>query len=273
MILSDLISIKHLETVCLPIGMPRCANQVLACALTAHPNIIMCIQTRALLSWLNNTKTYGEFYATKKLLFDMLRQNKEIQPDKKDHKRRYNFHLIPNQWQGRVRQLSVIGDCSPRDNMEVLAEQKYQMLKVFRKNIKVPLKFIFFVRNPYDIVSSQVIRSYSREEKKEIMKSCFNRFIKYCKLGKKLIDKSSPDQVFLWRLEDHIADPQQKLSELCSFLNIESTQAYLDDCAKIFYKKPSRSRYFIDWHDDYKAQVAAAIEQYDFFSGYSWDSQ
>ena len=271
--LLDLVSIRHLETVCLPIGMPRCAAQVIFCALTAHPNIVMCMRADALLVWLNNVNAYGEFYATKNFFFRILRKNKEIQADKKKSKRGANLYFIPNQWQGRFKHLSVIGDCSQHGNMEVLIEGKHQMLKVFEKNIKVPLKFIFFVRNPYDIISSQVIRSYSREEQKEILKEFVNRFIELCTMGEKLLDKVSPDQVFLWRLEDHIADPQQKLSELCSFLNVESTRGYLDDCAKIFYKKPSRSRYLIDWHDDYKAQVAAAIEQYDFLSGYSWDSQ
>ena len=269
--LLDLVSIRHLKTVCLPIGFPYCAGQILACALTANPNIIMCQQKQALKNWSGTTVTHGRSYATKKFFFTLLR-GRGIRTDRKEEKDNNKFYFIPNQWQGRVRQLSVIGDCSPNTNIKILSRQNCHVLKIFKENIKVPLKFILLVRNPYDIISSTVARRYIRAEQKEIMRIVFNEFIEHCTLGEKLLDKVSHSEVFIWRLEDHIADPYQKLLELCSFLNVESTQAYLDDCAKIFYKKPNRSRYLIDWSDDHKVQVATAIEQYDFLSGYSWDS-
>ena len=269
--LSDLVSIKHLKTVCLPIGFPYCAGQTLACALTANPNIIMCQKMKALQDWSNTIVTHGRFYATKKFFFTLLK-GRGIRADAKEMLDHNKFYFIPNQWQGRVRQLSVIGECSPHINIKILSRQNYHVLKTFQEDIKVPLKFIFLMRNPYDIISSVIVRRYIRAKQKEIMGIVFNQFIKRCTLGEKLLDKVSPDQVFLWRLEDHIADPQQKLLELCSFLNVESTQCYLDDCSKIFYKKPNRSRYLIDWPDVYKAQIATAIEQYNFLSGYSWDS-
>ena len=228
----------------------------------------MCQQKRALKNWLDTTVTYGRFYASKEF-FSILLKDRGIGANRKGGANN-KFYFIPNQWQGRIRQLSVIGDCSPNINIKILSGQNYHVLKSFKENIKVPLKFILLVRNPYDIISSRVTRS--PKGTKKMIRLAFHEFIEYCTLIEKLLNKVSPAEVFVWCLEEHIADPQQKLLQLCSFLDVESTQSYLDDCAKIFYKKPNRSRYLIDWSDDYKSQVATAIEQYDFLSGYSWDS-
>ncbi len=263
---------EHLQTVCLPIGFSGTANQPLAYALTAHPNVVMGNEFGSLKNWWNN----GTPLAVDKFLSEILAMNDKMDTNEITYKRKKaRYYLVADQWQGRYEHLTVIGDCSPQTNTEILITRKCEALEIFSDNIRVPIKFIFLVRNPYDMISSITISSYWKKTRTEILSIMIDKFIKDCEQKAHLlvrISQMSASSVLLWYLEDHIANPQQKLAELCDFLNIESTESYLDACAKIFYKKPSKSCYLINWPEEYKARVAATIEQYDFLSNYSWDS-
>ena len=263
---------EHLQTVCLPIGFSGTANQPLAYALTAHPNVVMGNEFRSLKNWWNN----GTPLAVDEFLSEILTMNDKMGTNEITYKRKKaRYYLVADQWQGRYERLAVIGDCSPRSNTEILITKKCKALEIFADNIQVPIKFIFLVRNPYDMISSSTITSYWQKTRTEILNIMIDKFIKGCEQKARLLAKISQmpvASVLVWYLEDHIANPQKKLAELCDFLNIESSESYLDACAKIFYKKPSKSRYLINWPEEYKARVAATIEQYDFLSDYSWDS-
>ena len=265
------MNFEHLQTVCLPIGFSGTSNQALAYALTAHPNMVMGNQLYLLENWWNK----GNPLAIDSFLSGILEMNHKMNTNEIRYTRQNRYYSVDGQWQGRFDRLTVIGDCSPTINTDVLMERGCSALKVFADTIKVPLKFIFLVRNPYDIISCKTISSYQEKARTEILDSMIDEFIKNCKAARHLLAGISriPDQrVFIWCMEDHIANPQQKLAELCEFLNVESTESYLNACAKIFYKNPNKSRYLIDWPEEYKMRVATAIEQYDFLSGYSWDS-
>ena len=263
---------EDLQTVCLPTGFSGTANQPLAYALTAHPNVVMGNEFGLLKNWWNN----GTPLAIDEFLSEVLAMNDKMDTDAITYKRRKaRYYLVANQWQGRYERLTVIGDCSPKTNTEILIKKKCEALEIFSDNIRVPIKFIFLVRNPYDMISSSTITSYWQKTRTEILNIMIDKFIKGCEQKAYLLAKISrmpASSVLVWYLEDHIANPQQKLAELCDFLNIGSTASYLDACAKIFYKKPSKSRYLINWPEEYKARIAATIEKYDFLSDYSWDS-
>ena len=212
---------------------------------------------------------------TDAFLSEILEMDRKMNLDEITQKERKRYYRIFDQWQGRFERLAIIGDCSPDSNTEVLAKKHCEPLSAFSEKIQLPLKFIFLVRNPYDIISSQVISSYSSKKPKEKFDMIVPKFIESCELREKFLARitSMPEySVFIWHLEDHIANPQRKLAELCSFLNIESTESYLDACAKIFYKKPKQSRHLINWPEKHKASVSATIKQYNFFSHYRWTS-
>ena len=260
----------HLQTVCLPIGFSDTANQPLAYALTAHPNMVMGNQLNLLENWWNN----GKPLAIDSFLSGVLEMNHKMNKGEIRYVGGNKYYFIDGQWQGRFDRLTVIGDCSPTTNTTVLKEH-CRDLKISTDNIKVSLKFIFLVRNPYDMLSHGAISSFQERTRTEILNIMIDKFIKACRVRKHLlaeISQMSDQPVFIWRMEDHIANPQQKLAELCEFLNVEGTESYLNACAKIFHKNPSKSRYLIDWPEEYKIRVATAIGQYNFLSGYSWDS-
>ena len=262
---------EHLQAVCLPIGFADTAGQVLACALTAHPNMVIGNHCDSVKNWWNR----GELLTTDAFLSGILEMDRKMHLDEMTQKERKRYYRISDQWQGRFERLTIIGDCSPDSNTGVLAKKHCEPLLAFSEKIQLPLKFIFLVRNPYDMISEKVIASYSKNTPKEKFDMIVPNFIESCALRENFLARitSMPEySVFIWHLEDHIANPQRKLAELCSFLNIESTESYLDACSKIFYKKPKQSRYLINWPEKHKALVAAAIKQYNFFPRYCWTS-
>ena len=271
---------KPLETLCLPTGFTNSASQVLVGALTAHPNIAMSNQVDLMESWWHNLHTYGESIAWKMLLLDIRALEKKMDSDQiANVKRKHRIYYIPEQYQGRSEKLTVIGDCSLEVNMKILMKKVYRGkegecmgLATLQGSTEIPLKIILIVRNPYDWIGSKTVRSYWKKEQKEIMAIMVNRFIKTCERCKILLDHLSEDQVYIWHFEGHIADPRRKLSELCRFLGVETIESYLDACAGIFSENLNYNRNKIDWPEQHKERVSAAIEQYSFLSGYTWDS-
>ena len=271
---------KHLETICLPVGFTSSASQALAWALTAHPNMAMSNRLDLMESWWHNLHAYGESIAWKMLSLDIRELDHKMNSGQiADLKKKHKAYYIPEQYQGRSDKLTVIGDCSLETNMRVLMKKSYKGkegecigLATLQGGTEIPLKIILMVRNPYDWISLRTVRSHWEKEQKEVMAIMVNRFIKTCERCRILLDHLSEDQVYIWRFEEHITDPRRKLSELCRFLGVEMAESYLDACANIFSKDLSYNRNKIDWSEQHKERVAAAIEQYSFLSGYTWDS-
>ena len=271
---------RRLEAICLPIGFPNCANRTLAGILTAHSSVIMSNRLDLLESWWHNLSAYSESLAWKMLLSDIHSLDHKISlDDATDGENTTEFYSIPNQWQGRSKRIMVIGDCSPATNTKILMKKAYRGqeakcmgLNTFLRCAKVPVKFIFSVRNPYDLISANTMRSTWKKEQKEILNIMINRFIVCCERGKTLLDNIPEEQLYIWSLERHISDPWETISELCKFLDVEMSRSYLKDCAKTFSEKLHKKRGEIDWSEDQKAKVANAINQYDFLYGYNWES-
>lgn len=260
-----------MQAVCFPVGFSGSADQPLAYVLTAHPNIVMSNRCDLSESWWNN----GAPLPTATFLSEILEMNRKMNMQKINYTKENRYYAISGQWQGHFERLTVVGDCSPDTNTRILVKKNCEALEIFANDVDLPLKFIFVVRNPYDMISSKTISAYWKKTRTEILSTMIHRFIDSCKLRETLLARvaTMPKlQVFIWHLEEHIANPQQKLKELCRFLGVESSESYLNACAKIFYKKPSKSRYLIDWPNQYKTRIAETVNRYDFLSCYSWDS-
>ena len=267
----------ELHTVCLPIGFSKTGSQPLADALTAHPNIAMSKQLNLIETCLRKHKWWNirKSLDIDTLFSRILEMDGRPRTNNMRSARNKKNYAIPGQWQGHYKHLTVIGDCSPESNTISLSNKHCKPLHLLASNIKLPLSFIFLARNPYDIISSTVLASYSKTTRLEKLNKATGKFTSYCVKNEALLAKIAkmPEQhVYIWHLEDHINAPYQELAKLCDFLEIEKAESYLNACAKIFFRKPSKNRYLIDWPEKHKALVAETIKKYDFFSGYSWHS-
>ena len=146
-------------------------------------------------------------------------------------------------------------------------------LEELEKFIKLPIKLLFTVRNPYDMVASMVnsIRG-ERQSQNEKIKKAISFFTRRSVDNMKLIHRVPVGRIFTVRLEDFIASPEKMLADICGFLGVAKTPEYLSSCAEATYKMPNRSRNTLNWNEEYEKEIDALIKKYEFFAGYGRDT-
>ena len=241
---------------CMFIGYPRTGHSLIGSLLDAHPSITMAHELDAL-DYLNRGYRRNQ-------LFHLIVRNSEQFSAAGRFYTGYSYK-VPNQWQGRSRQLRVIGDkMGGRSTLRLVDNP--QLVDRLRLTIVKPLKIVHVTRNPFDVIATMTRRNQRTQPTRAI-----ETFFKFCR-GNAMIKKIVPEQeIFDIRLEDFINMPTQGLDKLCTFLGVEPTPGYLDDCASIVFKSPKKSRFDIDWSANDVEQVITGMAQFEFLSGYRFD--
>ncbi len=285
-----------LNTMVLVSTFPRSGSTLLGYLLTAHCNMVVASEP-------NNYKEnlYSEvppmalinyiLYVDKMRFEEAENARSTEKPQetsisdntiKRTYNKRERYMFVPNQWQACCESLRVIGI----KNSSVLArhlseEDIYEKFKLKLHKLGIHrLKFIFTVRNPYDMISTDIVHragnpkmaSFTEEQKHSLItKKVKNQFVKRCEIAKKIFKLTRDKDIFINRHEDMVASPIDQLSKLCDFLKVPAFPDYLNDCASVVHKKSNKSRHELDWSGQQKEEVAKLIDKYHFLSGYSWD--
>ena len=280
----------NLHTMVLTIGFPRSGSSLIGYLLTAHPNIIMAHEPPEKdLYKIDDAMLLLNYI----LYIDQMRFNiaKEAQnfgeqcptPSNSVKKRTFyaknRYVYVPNQYQNHCKSLEVIGiKKSLRATRQLNTTNVLERFKMNIKRQKMSLKFIFTVRNPYDIIITNIMNWAGKKDitDKNYLQKIIEDHIQGLSAmsadNLALLNKINAQDVFMNRHEDIIASPSEQLAKLCRFLGVETTEGYLNDCAAVVHEKPRQSRYELDWTEEDKEKVAKIIEQYDFLSHYSWSS-
>ncbi len=278
-------SFDRIRIMVLTIGFPRSGSSLLSYLLTAHPDIVIAdeptvsyapMQYIGILKEINKRKRPDKDILYKAdilkmfdyiLSVDYTRSQYSSQPNETNavilRGKRYERYIhVPNQYQGSFKSLKVIGIKHSRQNVEVLSKGKIlENLKQKLQKTGIILKFIFTVRNPYDMIATAV-RTNADDRKK---------FINFCEGNIKILKQVNAAEVFIAKHEDMVENPQRQLTKLCEFLQVSIPSGYLEDCVSQVVREPYRSRLELDWTEDQKIEVDSLIKKYDFFSGYGWD--
>jgi len=281
----------------LSIGFRRSGSSLIGFFLTAHPSIVYADEATADLKYdphhdryfrkmerpirtldqLKRPKTRFLYTAELEEIFDYLlcadrlryllgtsifnyRKNQNLSVH---GSRMVRYVCIPNQYQGRFQSLQVIGNKHPGQNVDTLSDG--EILKDLTSKLqdkKIRLKFIFNVRNPYDMVATLVTERNMTAQIELISNHCENNM--------KILEQINPDDLFVCKNEDVIENPKQQLRKLCDFLEVAAPVDYINDLASLVITKPTSDRFYTDWSPKDKQKVASLIEKYDFFSGYDW---
>ena len=270
----------------LTIGFPRSGSSLCGYLLTAHPNIVIADQPTV--SGINkrDIKRINEVKRSKIdvlyeanlpeifnyiLSVDYKRWKRLIMSRKQENsihrgKRHQRYVHVPNQYQGRYKELKVIGIKRSRINVEVLSNDKIlENLKNKLEESNIALKFIFTVRNPYDMIAT------ASQIKQSFISARIKKFNNFCEDNMKILKQVDTRDVFVSRHEDIVKDSSSQLTKLCDFLQVPISAGYLDDCASQVGEL-HRSRLKSDWIKDEKHEVASLIKKYDFFQGDEWES-
>ncbi len=151
----------------------------------------------------------------------------------------YNY-AVPGQWQGRHRNLVLIGDKKGNGTTRLLRRHP-DCLDKLEERLQTPLCFINVIRDPFDNIATKAKRTgVSAAE-------ATRRFFANVRTLDALT-RARPEQVKTVYLDDLIERPKDVLSDLVTWLSLSTDEpGYLDAAASLIFERPKRTRDQVDW--------------------------
>ena len=251
--------------------------------LDAHPNVIVAHEY-----FLFNKLKESPELVSRKVLYNQLYSNSYANAKRgwrttQQTQKGYSIS-IGGSWQGRFTRLKVIGDKCGGDMTRMYHKSRanlrtlYRMLKA---NVKVPIKVLQVVRNPYDMIATLALYRGSGMRDVKVNATKTHKYsdskvirgaIKSVLDISKAIIRMVPD-VGLSPLEVHCEDlishPSKTISDICQFLDLECSPDYLQMCVDKTFKNVSESRHLVDWDPNTLPSLINNIKKYPFFHRYS----
>lgn len=251
---------QEVQAFCLFIGHARSGHSIVGALLDAHPEIVLPDEVDSL--------RYAAAGFSKEQICHILLARSQQQAakgrTKQGRERRYSYR-VPDQWQGRYRQLRVMG-CSKAGKTTQRLARDPTLLEQFQNMIApVQVKLIHVIRNPYDNISTFMLRGG-----RSWQNATENYFLN-CKTLAGLQKQVNPSHWLLVRQEELIVQAHRVLNEMCQFLGVTATEEYLDSCASILYKTPAQSRHKIPWTPEWIEAVETQMAPFAFLDGYSYE--
>ena len=247
---------SQVKTYCMFVGYPRSGHSLTGALLNAHPNIVIAHELDAL-------DFAAQGYTRLEIFTLLLRRDQWFT---RNGSQWYEFNYrVPGQFQGRFKNLKVIGDKKGGTSAAHLLENPALLAKL-REVVQLPLRIIHITRNPFDNIATLARRrNWDIERAAEF-------YFQLAATNQRVIESTPPGEVITLRHEDIVLDPSKKLSELLHFLGVEATEKYLADCAVIVFETPRKSRLKATWSDQLKSWILAEMGKYPFLHGYDFDS-
>lgn len=244
------------------VGYPRSGHSLIGAILDAHPNIILSHELDVL-NLIQHTKS-------RKLIFSMIIARSEWFARKGCVWRNY-VYKVPNQWQGKYKELQVIGDKKGGASSKRLGTGSDLLVEI-NNIIQKEMLLVHVIRNPFDNITtrarggSHVLREVDDEL---LLKSIHEHFNDVETISK--IKKENKFPMLDIYNESFIADPKKEIVRMCNFLGVNNIdEAYLSDCASIVFESPKKTRHHINWKPEFIELVEKQINKYDFLKGYSY---
>lgn len=170
-------------------------------------------------------------------------------------------------------EIKVIGDKKGGISSKRLVEN-IELLKKGEEVIKLPIKFIFISRNPFDNIATRVMRESKVSEGTGVDKNhlkCFiESYFQACNLAQDLSLNKGYD-VYIAGIEDFIYDPYYELEKLFKWIGVSCTGKLLESLALKINKEESKTRFQIEWESDIKREIEFKVSGYSFLKKYTFD--
>ena len=154
------------------IGYSRSGSSIVSSLMDAHPHMVVAYEYKVVRKW-------SQMLCNKAYLYDVLynkSQNDALTGWRSEQNvlKSYTLH-IGTGWQGGYDQyISVIGDKNAENTVWKFLRSKSHFSEVYaqlRETVEVPIKAIFVVRNPYDIISTHALYKHSDELRELLLKT------------------------------------------------------------------------------------------------------
>jgi hypothetical protein len=228
------------EKFCLFVGHGRSGHSLVGSCLDAHPHMVISHELNAL--------DFVQNGVTKLQLFYLLLARSRWFARQNANWNKYNYS-VPNQHKGDYDSLRVIGDKKGGGTSSVLSKTP-DLIDKLRKTVKVPVHVIHVTRHPLDNISSMARKDCDGDIDKAI-KLYFNLFegVRQAK------NRTCEDNWFEISCERFIRNTDSSLRDMCNFMDVTCTQKYIDNCSKLVFDKPSRSRSKVTYSRDQKDRI------------------
>jgi hypothetical protein len=246
----------NLRCFCTFVGYPKSGHSLIGSLLDAHPHIIIAHEQNIL-----HCIRMGLPVDT---IYGLLMNNSLCFARKGRNWNGYSY-LVPGQWNGRVKELRVIGDKKGGGTTRLL-KRSPELLEKLLQLIPLRHKFIHVTRNPFDSMST-----LSKIDKRG-MDRIIRHFSRKWEIVSQLNKKIPRENWFDLRHETFIRDPRKWLKALCRFLGQEIPEDYLEDCAAIVNPVAHKSRMDFPWPSDAVKKVEEKMKHFPFLEGYSYES-
>jgi len=98
-----------------------------------------------------------------------------------------------------------------------------------------------------------------------------NYYFSLCETVTNIRQQLNSDELFEFRYESLIAEPERILKELCFFLGVDAREDYIKDCVATIFKSPGKPRYYEPWGRESITTVKEKMSRFSFLEGYSYD--
>lgn len=258
--LSEPALFQDVKTFCFLVGHAKSGGTLIGSLLDAHPEIIFADEADAL-------RFVDSGFRREQIYHILLKTSRREAMKGRVTARRlepYSF-AVPGQWQGRYRSLQVVGDSKAGPTTRRLGQDPELLGRLTNLMDDVDVNLIHVIRNPYDPISTMMIRG------KRTFENAIEHYFAYCATLATIHQRVDDAHLLPVRYEALIGSPKTHLSNLCHFLDVESSDSYLDACTGILHSQPEQSRHMVAWTPKWIDVVRRKIDQFDFLAGYSYE--
>ncbi len=250
---------RRLTHYCMFIGYPRSGHSLVGSVLDAHPDCVISHELDAL-------KLFGEI-KSRTQLFELIENNSREYALEGRKWTGYSYD-VPGQWQGRSRRIQIIGDKKGGSSTDQFDADE-GIIDRLEKMVRLPIKIIHVIRNPFDIISTRFLKGKNPPELEG--ESLLDEIIKsHIRMTQAIARLRQTRMLFDMRSEDLKSAPRENLVALLKFLGLGVSDEYLDACAEMIKPAVSRTRDKVAWTDHQVMRVNTLIDGHDFLSGYTY---
>lgn len=246
----------EIERYCMFIGYPRSGHTLVGSLLDAHPEVVISHELDAL--------RYLRAGFSREQIFSMILHKDKVFTGKGREWTGYDY-AVEGLWQGRYRRLRVIGDKKGGGSSRHL-QAKPEIIEKLRKKMQLPIKLIHIVRHPLDNIATHK-RKYSV---KPTLQEAIDDYFKRVEANSKLRSQVANEEWCELTHEQFIEEPEQSLTTLIEFLEVEPYDDYIKAAADKVFNSPSNSRNKIEWPKEMVEQVAERSQKYEFLKDYDF---
>jgi len=233
---------------------PRSGHSVVGHLLSAHPKVLISDELGAI-SYFREGYSASQVYALIKHQDWRLHQRKR-------QKSGYDY-TVKGGWQGVYEKYpQVIGDAKGARSITILGEDP-KFLESVRSAVGVPLRVLFHLRNPYDIVATKVRK---RGITLDWAVTAMENQSRHMRALSSALD---PDEYLLQYHEDMVKEPRLHFERMFDFIGVKRRPDITQACADKIWGEVNVTRNRIAWDEESLDRMRRVIDQEPLFLRYT----